>query len=183
MSDDELDEEEREAEARAEAAKGFGPPWIIFADEGKPLAILPAGRPGEVANTEGLSMETVQRIVDCANERERGYYEKIAESLEELGELDEVKERLKAVKLVPVPLSVQSGKGLGWWPVHSDNTYRANIRCPNGHVGAIVDHEISPNGSVEPSVVCPAKGCGFHEFVQLTGWAKAISKAPLRLVE
>lgn len=181
--EDELDEEERAAELRAAAAKGYGPPWIIFADKGEPVAILPAGRPGEVAKVEGLSMEVVQRIVDCANEREQGYYERVAETMDALGELDEIKERLAAVKLTPVPLSTLSAQGLGWWPVHSDNKYRANIRCPNGHIGAIVDHEVSPNGSVNPSVVCPAKGCSFHEFVQLTGWAKAISKAPLRLIE
>ncbi len=43
------------------------PPWILFADKGKPLAILPAGRAGEVASVKGLSMKAAQAIVDAAN--------------------------------------------------------------------------------------------------------------------
>lgn len=43
------------------------PPWILFTDQGKPMAILPAGRPGEVANVEGLSIEAAQAIVNAAN--------------------------------------------------------------------------------------------------------------------
>ncbi len=45
----------------------LGPPWIIFSDKGKPVAILPAGRPGEVANVEGLTMAEAQAIVNAAN--------------------------------------------------------------------------------------------------------------------
>lgn len=62
----------------------LGPPWIIFCDDGKPIAILPAGRPGEVANVEGMSMETVQAIVNAANERERGFYERFDETTSRL---------------------------------------------------------------------------------------------------
>lgn len=45
----------------------LAPPWIIFSDEGKSVAILPAGRPGEVANVEALPDETVEAIVQAAN--------------------------------------------------------------------------------------------------------------------
>lgn len=31
-------------------------------------------------------------------------------------------------------------------------------------------HKISVDGAVSPSVVCPWRGCGFHEFVQLSDW-------------
>ena len=45
----------------------LSPPWILFSEDNKPLAILPAGRSGEVANIEGLSLEAAHRILDCAN--------------------------------------------------------------------------------------------------------------------
>ena len=43
------------------------PPWILFTDGGKPIAILPAGRPGEVANVEHLTTSQAQEIVNLAN--------------------------------------------------------------------------------------------------------------------
>ncbi len=49
------------------AQRDIKPPWVIFSDKGKPVAILPAGRPGEVANVEGLTMAQVQAIVNAAN--------------------------------------------------------------------------------------------------------------------
>lgn len=45
----------------------LGPPWVLFCVEGKPVAILPAGRPGEVANVKGLSMKEAKAIVKHAN--------------------------------------------------------------------------------------------------------------------
>ena len=45
----------------------LGPPWVLFTDNGKPIAILPAGRPGEVANVEGLTMGEAHEIVRIAN--------------------------------------------------------------------------------------------------------------------
>lgn len=44
------------------------------------------------------------------------------------------------------------------------------MRCPNGHIATLCDHTIRPNGKVEPSVVCPVDGCGFHAMVVLDGW-------------
>jgi hypothetical protein len=59
----------------------LSPPWIIFSDKNKPVAILPAGRDGEVANVEGLSMRLVQRIVRAANQEGGGSYMKRMETL------------------------------------------------------------------------------------------------------
>ena len=42
--------------------------------------------------------------------------------------------------------------------------------CPKGHYGYLGDHEIAADGTVAPSVVCPAEGCGFHDTVRLLGW-------------
>lgn len=46
----------------------LGPPWVLFLVDGRPEAILPAGRPGEVANVRGVSRSTVNRIIAAANE-------------------------------------------------------------------------------------------------------------------
>ena len=45
----------------------LAPPWILFSDNDKPIAILPAGRSGEIANVEGMSLKTVQAIINAAN--------------------------------------------------------------------------------------------------------------------
>jgi len=45
----------------------LSPPWVLFSDGGKPVAILPAGRPGEVANVEHLTMRQAREIVNLAN--------------------------------------------------------------------------------------------------------------------
>ena len=56
----------------ANAVEGrLAPPWIIFCDGGEPVAILPAGRPGEVADVRGIPRTTVEAIVNAANERQR----------------------------------------------------------------------------------------------------------------
>lgn len=47
----------------------------------------------------------------------------------------------------------------------------ALLACPNGHIGSLSDHDIAPDGTVSPSVVCPHEGCTFHEFIKLEGWA------------
>lgn len=45
----------------------LSPPWILFVDNGKPVAILPAGRTGEVANVSHLTMKEAKAIVAKAN--------------------------------------------------------------------------------------------------------------------
>lgn len=40
---------------------------------------------------------------------------------------------------------------------------------PNDHYIGIVDHIINLDGTVNPSVVCPIKGCTFHDFIKLEG--------------
>ena len=42
-------------------------PWVLFVDKGKPVAILPAMRPGEVAKVGHLTMDEAQEIVNTAN--------------------------------------------------------------------------------------------------------------------
>ncbi len=56
----------------------------------------------------------------------------------------------------------------------------ATLVCGNGHDGGLLDHTITADGLVSPSVVCngipahgdqPAVGCTWHEYVRLDGWA------------
>ncbi len=47
----------------------------------------------------------------------------------------------------------------------------AGFTCPRcGLTGSLADHEIRPDGTVSPSVVCPGEGCDFHAFIRLGGW-------------
>lgn len=56
--------------------------------------------------------------------------------------------------------------------------------CPGGHLGSLEhlsnpelqesSHKVAADGKVTPSVVCPADGCGYHEFIQLEGWSPAM---------
>lgn len=59
----------------------LSPPWIILSDKGKPVAILPAGRPGEVANIRGMTMAKALKIVNAANQEGDGSYMKRMESI------------------------------------------------------------------------------------------------------
>jgi len=43
------------------------PPWVLFLDGGKPVSILPAGRPGEVADVRGWTPGVAEHLVKCAN--------------------------------------------------------------------------------------------------------------------
>lgn len=45
----------------------LGPPWVLFTDDGAPVAILPAGRPGQVARILATSLEDAARIVAITN--------------------------------------------------------------------------------------------------------------------
>lgn len=59
---------------------------------------------------------------------------------------------------------------LHWGVAKLDGQLTARVSCSNGHVGILTDHTIDYDGKVNPSLVCPEDGCGFHEFVQLNGW-------------
>lgn len=60
-----------------------------------------------------------------------------------------------------------------WWGGIKDMGKEARtalMKCPNGHIGSLLDHTIANDGIVSPSVVCSKAGCGFHDKVKLTGW-------------
>lgn len=50
----------------------------------------------------------------------------------------------------------------------------ALIGCRCGQTLSLSQHEIAPSGEVNPSVGhLPPAGCGFHEFITLSGWQGA----------
>lgn len=64
--------------------------------------------------------------------------------------------------------SAPQGTWIRW--LYMPGRVTAALRCPTcGRVFCLVEHRISTDGRVSPSVVCPY-GCGFHVFLQLDGW-------------
>jgi hypothetical protein len=75
----------------------------------------------------------------------------------------------KAPEDQPVP-------GAGEWNmitnVHDPKSPREPcIGCPICGCHARLNHTIDAKGIVTPSLVCPHKGCTFHEWGELEGWA------------
>lgn len=57
-----------------------------------------------------------------------------------------------------------------WAPLRDGDKLSASLICPNGHYGVLLDHEISNDGTVSPSVECSEEGCNFHEYIKLEDW-------------
>jgi len=59
-----------------------------------------------------------------------------------------------------------------WSPCHPSTAklFKASLTCPNGHTLTLRNHSVADDGYVSPSVVCPERGCDFHEWVRLRGW-------------
>jgi len=69
-----------------------------------------------------------------------------------------------------VPYASDSDAAGPWWRyLRTEDGLSAWMKCPNGHLATLTDHQIDANGTVAPSVVCP-EDCSFHEFVRLVGW-------------
>jgi hypothetical protein len=60
---------------------------------------------------------------------------------------------------------------LHWMPCHSAtrDRFKASFACHRGHVLTLRAHQISADGCVAPSVVCP-HGCSFHAYIRLRDW-------------
>lgn len=66
-----------------------------------------------------------------------------------------------------------------WRGVISNGKGTAYVECPKcGQYAGLSDHEIKEDGTVDPSMVCPNKGCDFHDYVKLEEW-KTESPTPL----
>jgi hypothetical protein len=73
-----------------------------------------------------------------------------------------------AVKTIPYNPDLKPGT---WTGGKTPTGRTALFCCTNGHIGSLSDHEILPDGTVNPSVVCPHEGCNFHEFIKLEDWS------------
>ena len=60
-----------------------------------------------------------------------------------------------------------------WAPCHPSTIrrFKASMTCRNGHGLTLGKHSVSATGEVSPSVVCPSRGCTFHEYVRLDRWS------------
>ena len=47
---------------------GLEPPWVLFVDQGHPISIMPAGRPGDVFSVVGWPMAEAEAVVKAVNE-------------------------------------------------------------------------------------------------------------------
>jgi hypothetical protein len=56
----------------------------------------------------------------------------------------------------------------GTWRPSSDKAIIACASC--GNFGGLGKHEISPEGRITPSIVCPWSPCTFHDYGILEGW-------------
>ena len=64
-----------------------------------------------------------------------------------------------------------NGKPGTWRGGKTPKKRTALFCCPLcGEIASLSKHDIDERGVVSPSVVCPVKGCAFHEFIHLEGW-------------
>lgn len=62
--------------------------------------------------------------------------------------------------------------GPGSWRDMFAERRMAIVACPKcGQTYSLRGHTIADDGTVSPSLVCPAKACDFHEHVRLMDWA------------
>ncbi len=73
---------------------------------------------------------------------------------------------------IVIPYDEAQGKNTWWFNVLTGGRKIAITRCSNGHVGSLEDHEIAPDGTVSPSVVCQVEGCDFHDYIKLEDYEK-----------
>jgi hypothetical protein len=70
---------------RKVAPPDHGPPWCIFADKGKSISVMPAGRPGDVCDVRFVPDDIVARHVRDAN-RWPAFASQIADELRALND-------------------------------------------------------------------------------------------------
>lgn len=44
------------------------------------------------------------------------------------------------------------------------------VRCGNGHDAVVKTHQVAPDGTVTPSLLCPVHGCGWDGQAKLDQW-------------
>jgi len=57
-----------------------------------------------------------------------------------------------------------------WRIVKRDGREIVKVICPKCLTEAALDHTVSPDGSIRPSVDCPGEACDFHMMCKLEDW-------------
>ncbi len=57
-----------------------------------------------------------------------------------------------------------------WKLVVIDGKITARVECPGCKRTFALDHTITEDGTVTPSLDCPMEDCQFHDFVKLEEW-------------
>jgi hypothetical protein len=78
-----------------------------------------------------------------------------------------MKEEVVDYKLYPKDDALHNGT---WNLYEHDGLFSVMFKDTFGHIGSLTDHQISEDGIVSPSVVCPKDGCSYHEHIRLEGW-------------
>lgn len=71
-----------------------------------------------------------------------------------------------------IPLSIENKPPPGTWsPRRIDGKNSASFVCSKcGDAATLADHTISSTGVVQPSVMCAAPNCDYHDHITLVGW-------------
>ncbi len=69
-----------------------------------------------------------------------------------------------------VPKKIVKDQAPPWWELVIPGKKTAWMKCPNGHLATLHDHEIDADGIVQPSVECPDDNCDFHSYIRLEDW-------------
>lgn len=68
----------------------------------------------------------------------------------------------------PPPVSTGTGARIVGWKMPFPG--RVIVTCPECNETGGLDHDVSVQGFVTPSLVCPNDACSFHDWVALQNW-------------
>lgn len=57
-----------------------------------------------------------------------------------------------------------------WHRHYKDGVNDVQVTCPKCKADYWLDHKISSDGMISPSLECPTETCTFHEACKLEGW-------------
>ncbi|NIR17179.1 MAG: hypothetical protein GWN86_25995, partial [Desulfobacterales bacterium] len=58
----------------------------------------------------------------------------------------------------------------GWFFMFENDLHPSIVCLKCREIATLTDHKVSPDGLLEPSIVCPNEDCGWHVFGRLNEW-------------